>query len=210
MSVVRGGVGVEAERPFVAGIPGSAAASGGEHVAVSRRHPQQRLGGQPRSPRALSAATSIVTPADGRERGEALSSQDILRGKTLAVWSLMLRCCALLSRLRRSATWQWVPRTRAALIPLLVSGFALWSSAAAQAATLTVTPITWNIVGLDSNSPASGPYRFPVAARVCNTSGGATTATVTYVWDDGMGVFWGDAGAEHPAGIFKPLAHCDW
>ncbi len=108
----------------------------------------------------------------------------------------MMRCCALLSRLRRSATWQWVPRTRAALIPLLVSGFALWSSAAAQAATLTVTPITWNIVGLDSNSPASGPYRFPVAARVCNTSGGATTATVTYVWDDGMGVFWGDAGAD--------------
>ena len=34
-------------------------------------------------------------------------------------------------------------------------------------AALSVTPITWNIVGLDSNSPTTGPFRFPVAARVC-------------------------------------------
>lgn len=35
-------------------------------------------------------------------------------------------------------------------------------------AELSVTPITWNIVGLDSNSPATGPRRFPVGARVCS------------------------------------------
>jgi hypothetical protein len=33
-------------------------------------------------------------------------------------------------------------------------------------ATLTVTPITWNVVGLDSNSPTAGPKDFPVGARL--------------------------------------------
>ena len=54
------------------------------------------------------------------------------------------------------------------------------------AANLTVTPLTWNVIGLDSNNPASGPYRFPVGARVCNTAPGTTTATnvvVDFVWD---------------------------
>ena len=101
-----------------------------------------------------------------------------------------------MSRLHRAAAWPGSSRACAALIPLLVSGFVLWSSAAAQAVTLTVTPITWNTIGLDSNSPTSGPYRFPVAVRVCNTGGSATTVTVTYVWDDGLGVFWGDPGAD--------------
>ncbi|MDH5209702.1 MAG: hypothetical protein OEW34_13760, partial [Burkholderiaceae bacterium] len=35
-------------------------------------------------------------------------------------------------------------------------------------AALTVTPITWNVIGLDSNDPTSGPRRFPVGARVCS------------------------------------------
>ena len=46
----------------------------------------------------------------------------------------------------------------------LVFGALLAGSAHAA---LTVTPITWNVVGLDSNSPTTGPFRFPVAARVC-------------------------------------------
>src|SRR5512133_90522 len=68
-------------------------------------------------------------------------------------------------------------------------------SPAYAAATLTITPNAWNIIGLDSNTPASGPFRFPVGAKVCNTSGAATTATINFVWDDGGGTFWGDAGA---------------
>ena len=32
----------------------------------------------------------------------------------------------------------------------------------AQSSVLTVTPLTWNIIGLDSNSPATGPKDFPV------------------------------------------------
>ncbi|MEO5857854.1 MAG: DUF11 domain-containing protein, partial [Pyrinomonadaceae bacterium] len=49
---------------------------------------------------------------------------------------------------------------------------------------LTVTPITWNIVGLDSNSPATGPNRFPVGARVCNTGPtGFGNVTAVFTWD---------------------------
>jgi hypothetical protein len=87
------------------------------------------------------------------------------------------------SALNRSAAWQWIPRTRATLILLLVSGLALqWSSPAHAATTLTVTPITWNIIGLDSNSPTTGPYRFPVGARVCS-SVATTNVAVNWVWD---------------------------
>ncbi len=49
---------------------------------------------------------------------------------------------------------------------------------------LTVTPLTWNIVGLDSNNPATGPNRFPVGARVCNAgSTGFGNVTAVFSWD---------------------------
>jgi LPXTG-site transpeptidase (sortase) family protein len=52
------------------------------------------------------------------------------------------------------------------------------------AANLTITPLTWNVVGLDSNNVNVGPNNFPVGARVCNT--GDTTATnvsSTFNWE---------------------------
>src|SRR5213593_19879 len=49
-------------------------------------------------------------------------------------------------------------------------------------ATLTVTPISWNIIGLDSNNPASGPHLFPVGARVCS-SVATTNVSVNFVFD---------------------------
>ena len=52
------------------------------------------------------------------------------------------------------------------------------------ATTLTVSPITWNVIGLDSNNVNVGPNHFPIGARVCNT--GASTAsnvTAEFVWD---------------------------
>ena len=49
-------------------------------------------------------------------------------------------------------------------------------------ATLTVTPITWNVIGLDSNSPTSGPKDFPVGARVCSTVSTSNVA-VNWIWD---------------------------
>ncbi|MBI3536691.1 MAG: hypothetical protein HY070_03890, partial [Chloroflexi bacterium] len=47
----------------------------------------------------------------------------------------------------------------------------------AAAPVLTITPITWNVIGLDSNNVAVGPDTFMVGARVCNT-GDATASSV--------------------------------
>ena len=55
---------------------------------------------------------------------------------------------------------------------------------ALAAANLTITPITWNVVGLDSNDVTTGPNNFPVGARVCNTGDvAATNVTSAFVWD---------------------------
>jgi uncharacterized repeat protein (TIGR01451 family) len=57
-------------------------------------------------------------------------------------------------------------------------------AAHASAANLTITPTTWNVIGLDSNRETDGPARYPVGVRICNT--GTTTATnVTsaFTWD---------------------------
>src|SRR5688572_29378349 len=52
------------------------------------------------------------------------------------------------------------------------------------ATTLTITPISWNIVGLDSNNVNVGSNDFPVGARVCNTGAAvAVNVTATFVWD---------------------------
>jgi len=53
------------------------------------------------------------------------------------------------------------------------------------ATTLTITPITWNVVGLDSNNVTVGPNTYPVAARVCNSgSTPATNVVTTFNWDN--------------------------
>jgi uncharacterized repeat protein (TIGR01451 family) len=59
---------------------------------------------------------------------------------------------------------------------------------ARAAANLTVTPITWNVIGLDSNDVTVGPNNFPVGARICNTSSpgpgnDASNVVPTFVWD---------------------------
>jgi uncharacterized repeat protein (TIGR01451 family) len=49
---------------------------------------------------------------------------------------------------------------------------------------LTITPITWNVLGLDSNDVTVGPNNFPVGARVCNTGDApAFNVSSTFVWD---------------------------
>ena len=58
------------------------------------------------------------------------------------------------------------------------------ASPAWAAASLSVTPTTWNVVGLDSNNPNVGPNHFPTGARVCNTGDApATDVTATFKWD---------------------------
>jgi len=49
---------------------------------------------------------------------------------------------------------------------------------------LTISPLTWNVIGLDSNNVNVGPDNFPVGARVCNTGPDpANNVTVQLVWD---------------------------
>lgn len=51
-------------------------------------------------------------------------------------------------------------------------------------AAVTITPTSWNVVGLDSNSPSTGPDTYQIGARLCNTGGTAVTNIVgTFVWD---------------------------
>src|SRR5688572_21183620 len=68
----------------------------------------------------------------------------------------------------------------AAFLPLLIAQ----PATVRAAAQLTIEPITWNIIGLDSNTPATGPSSFPVGARVCNTGDATATNLVSnFVWD---------------------------
>jgi len=66
---------------------------------------------------------------------------------------------------------------------IVVCFFSLLTPVAASAAvTLTIAPSSWNDIGLDSNTPATGPGNFPVGARVCS-SVATTNVAVNYVWD---------------------------
>jgi uncharacterized repeat protein (TIGR01451 family) len=67
-------------------------------------------------------------------------------------------------------------------IALLICAAAAVTLPLQAATTLTVTPLTWNVIGLDSNSPTSGPRYFPVGARVCSSVATSNVA-VNYVWD---------------------------
>jgi uncharacterized repeat protein (TIGR01451 family) len=52
------------------------------------------------------------------------------------------------------------------------------------AAQITITPVSWNVIGLDSNNVSDGPNVFPVGARICNSSGSAlTNVTASFLWD---------------------------
>lgn len=68
------------------------------------------------------------------------------------------------------------------LLGLVVAMLPFGLAPAGAAPALSVTPITFDVIGLDSNSVATGPNLFPVGARACNTGDvtltGATAALV--------------------------------
>jgi uncharacterized repeat protein (TIGR01451 family) len=68
---------------------------------------------------------------------------------------------------------------------LALGGITLGSvSPASAAAQLTITPISWNIIGLDSNNVNVGPNTFLVGARVCNVgTTAASNVTANLIWD---------------------------
>jgi len=43
-------------------------------------------------------------------------------------------------------------------------------------------PVSWNVIGLDSNSPATGPHLFPVGTRICS-SVATTNVSATFTFD---------------------------
>src|SRR5438477_3929392 len=51
------------------------------------------------------------------------------------------------------------------------------------AAQLTVTPVSWGVIGLDSNNLAVGPDTYMIGARACNTGNAvATNLIATFNW----------------------------
>lgn len=54
--------------------------------------------------------------------------------------------------------------------------------AVAASAAVSVSPLGWNVVGLDSNKVTVGPNQFPVGARVCNDTGATRTLNATWAW----------------------------
>jgi len=57
------------------------------------------------------------------------------------------------------------------------------SDAAGATTTLDITPLGWNVVGLDSNDVTVGPNQFAVGAQVCNSGlVDATDVSVAWVW----------------------------
>jgi uncharacterized repeat protein (TIGR01451 family) len=70
---------------------------------------------------------------------------------------------------------------------LALVGATLGIAAPAIAApSLTITPIGWNVVGLDSNKVTVGPDQYLEGARVCNVGDtAATNVTATFVKDGG-------------------------
>lgn len=70
-------------------------------------------------------------------------------------------------------------------IAIVLAGVVLQPHSA-FAADISVTPITWDIIGLDSNDPQTGPNQFPVGVRVCNNSAteDATDVIATFNWTE--------------------------
>jgi hypothetical protein len=67
----------------------------------------------------------------------------------------------------------------------LITSLFVPSSDTLAAVSLSITPITWNVVGLDSNNINVGPNNFPVGVRICNTGTSTATNVVSnFVWDN--------------------------
>src|ERR1044072_9266244 len=70
------------------------------------------------------------------------------------------------------------------LIVVLVVSVVRPQSTVSAAAGLTISPLTWNVIGQDSNNVSVGPNNFLVGARVCNTGDAIATNVVSnFVWD---------------------------
>ena len=78
-------------------------------------------------------------------------------------------------------------------VALFLLGLASLLAAVTATAAVSIAPITWNVIGLDSNKPATAqpapqvfpPDRYPVGVEVCNSEGAdLTDHKVSFVWDE--------------------------
>src|SRR5258708_27702007 len=69
------------------------------------------------------------------------------------------------------------------LLALVVPTLLMSAPAGAAGAGLTIRRLTWDVAGLDSNTPSSGPSLFPLGVRVCNTGSTSLTGVQTaFAW----------------------------
>jgi uncharacterized repeat protein (TIGR01451 family) len=88
---------------------------------------------------------------------------------------------------------------RLGLIGACVISVLLTASVAFGGPILEIKPITWDVVGLDSNSVATGPDTFPLGARVCNTGDAdAGNVTATFHFDAPLNAFFALQGDPPP------------
>ncbi|MEA2237248.1 MAG: hypothetical protein QOC81_1972 [Thermoanaerobaculia bacterium] len=73
-------------------------------------------------------------------------------------------------------------RRRLALVTFLAGLVVSLPAFAVTTLSIAAPPINWNVVGLDSNTPATGPHLFPVGTRVCS-SVATTNVSVNFVFD---------------------------
>ncbi|MFN2274296.1 MAG: sortase domain-bontaining protein [Anaerolineales bacterium] len=95
----------------------------------------------------------------------------------------------------------------AATLPLIALASLLMTSTAAGAPVLSISPITWNVIGLDSNDVSAGPNNFPVGVRVCNSGPDpATNVLAAFSWDDGGNLYTGDPYINLRSGSYSSIA----
>jgi uncharacterized repeat protein (TIGR01451 family) len=71
---------------------------------------------------------------------------------------------------------------RLALVIVTVSLFLSLPAMAVTTLSIAPPPVSWNVIGLDSNTPATGPHLFPVGTRICS-SAATTNVSVTFAFD---------------------------
>jgi uncharacterized repeat protein (TIGR01451 family) len=118
---------------------------------------------------------------------------------------------ALLSRAkpdsREESTMQQYPFRFPHLLLGALLVLSVLSSPAGADATLVATPISWNVIGLDSNNVNVGPNNFPVGVRVCNTgTDPATNVSASFVWDDGADLYSGHPYINLRAGSLSSIS----
>jgi len=93
------------------------------------------------------------------------------------------------------------------LVTIIVLTFPLIVTQAAPI--LSITPITWNVIGLDDADVDVGPNQFPVGARVCNIGDeSASNLEVSFTWTS-VNTFINILGTDNKSIASLPTQDCE-